>query len=279
MLTTFTSLFSNHFLSLQRATSTFLLILAILLLLSPLSSAEDAVQKKYIGATVCEMCHHVQYQSWSSKPHGKAFEALKPGKSLDVKRAAGLDPMKDYTDDSKCLKCHTTGYRKQGGFLNLKNTPNMVNVQCESCHGAGNKYVEKVMRRKFSFAHAEVDDLGHIGYSTLSHAHSPTKGGRPRPSHEHEQYHSAKNHTDSEKYSKADRYGYNILGDPPPTAHRHEGKTLPLDATKASYCTETCHNEESPTYQVSGIKDFAATFEKQVSKGIHRRYGLMFIHW
>ncbi|MFQ5852350.1 MAG: cytochrome c family protein [Candidatus Binatia bacterium] len=238
-----------------------LVSLPVLLWSSSPSSSEPG-QREYIGVQICEQCHRVQHLSWSKGPHARAFGALKPGRSIEMKRAAGLDPMKDYTVDGKCLRCHTTGYRRPGGFVSLESTPNMVNVQCESCHGAGSEYVEKVMRRKFSFAHAEVDDLGHISYTDRLHSHS-----------------AVKEHSHCEEHNQPNKYAYNVLGDPPPYAHRHEGKIFALDSKKASHCTETCHNKESPTYRVSDIRDFIGTFEKRVKKGVHKRYGLLFIHW
>ncbi|MFQ5872240.1 MAG: cytochrome c family protein [Dehalococcoidia bacterium] len=259
--------------------TSFPLSLLMCLLLFSITSVK-ATQSKYVGVhEVCGKCHHVQYISWEKRPHAKAFEALKPGERIEVKRAAGLRPMQDYTEDGKCLKCHTTGYGKPGGFVSLERTPAMANVQCESCHGAGGDYVEEIMRRKFSFAHAEIDDLGHVGYAVRSHAHSTKEEISARPADAHKPSHPMETHTHYEEHRQADKYGYDALGDPPPRAHRHQGEIHPLDPAKASRCTETCHNEASPTYKVSGIEDFVATFSKQVKKGVHRRYGLMFIHW
>jgi hypothetical protein len=39
------------------------------------------------------------------------------------KKAAGLDPAKDYTKDQECLPCHTVGYGKPGGYVDPKKTP------------------------------------------------------------------------------------------------------------------------------------------------------------
>jgi len=239
-----------------------------------------AAEREYLGVhEVCAKCHHVQYISWEKQPHAKAFESLQPGTRMEVKRAADLDPMKDYTEDGECLKCHTTGYGKPGGFVSLKKTPSMTNVQCESCHGPGSEYVEKVMRRKFSFAHAEITDLGHVGYADHSHTDSAKKDTSAEGAVEHKQSHSMNKHTHNEEHRQSDKYGYDALGDPPPHASRHRGGILHLDSAKASYCVESCHNEGSPTYQVSSKKNFVATFDEQVKKSIHRRYGLMFLHW
>ena len=34
-----------------------------------------------------------------------------------------------------CLQCHTTGYKDNNGFRDLRTSPAMANVQCEVCHG------------------------------------------------------------------------------------------------------------------------------------------------
>lgn len=115
----------------------------------------------YLSAKVCKRCHLVQYLSWMNTKMADSFELLKPSVHAEAKKKAGLDPAKDYTRDSSCLKCHTTGYGRPGGFESAGKTPDLKGVQCEMCHGAGSRFV-KVMKRKFSFAHAEVDDLGHI---------------------------------------------------------------------------------------------------------------------
>ncbi len=72
----------------------------------------------------------------------QAFEILKPGERAEAKTGAGLDPEKDYTTDPECVRCHVTGYGEEGGFISLEETPDLVGVGCESCHGAGGTYVQ-----------------------------------------------------------------------------------------------------------------------------------------
>jgi len=79
-----------------------------------------AVAADYIGAAKCKMCHKVQYSSWESLAHPKAFEKLE-----------GEDK-----SNPDCLKCHATG-----------GSADLPGVQCESCHGAGSDYKSmKVMK-------------------------------------------------------------------------------------------------------------------------------------
>lgn len=233
----------------------------LLAALPPPGSAETSeVRPSYIGGEVCKGCHLVQHLSWEQGPHGRAFEALAPGSRESVKRRAGLDPARDYRSDASCLPCHTTGYGEPGGFTSAEQTPDRVHVGCESCHGAGSEFVERVMRVKYSFAHAEVSDLGHIGYvDPAALASAGREGGAEPPG--------------------GSRYGYTPLGDPPPYARRYQGEVLPLDPASVRHCTAVCHGERSPTHAVSGVKDLEARFERHVRMGVHRRYGLKFIHW
>lgn len=76
----------------------------------------------YAGDTACKNCHVAAHEKWSSSRHGKAYETLR-------KINKAFDP--------ECLACHVVGYNKQGGFISELDTPELKNVQCEVCHGAG----------------------------------------------------------------------------------------------------------------------------------------------
>jgi hypothetical protein len=96
----------------------------------------------YVGTKGCRKCHIKESRSWADTKMAKTFEVLKPGVSADKKQSAGLDPAKDYTKDAECLACHTTGYDKPGGFIDIESTPELAGVTCESCHGAGGTYTQ-----------------------------------------------------------------------------------------------------------------------------------------
>ncbi len=79
----------------------------------------------YLGAESCVECHQGFVESWRTTRHSSAFATLeRVGKSKDP----------------ECVKCHSVGFGEEGGFLSLKATPALANVQCESCHGPGREH-------------------------------------------------------------------------------------------------------------------------------------------
>ncbi len=101
----------------------------------------SAVADDYVGAKRCRVCHMAESKSWEQTKMAKAFELLKPGVRAEAKTAHKLDPNKDYTKDTNCVGCHSTGYGA-GGFKDIATTPDLAGVGCESCHGAGAGYMK-----------------------------------------------------------------------------------------------------------------------------------------
>jgi len=83
----------------------------------------------YVGSSICGMCHKVVYEHWSKTTHGTSYGTL---------------VRKGYQYDPECIKCHTTGYGDISGFLNYEKNNNLINVGCESCHGAGSRHIKYV---------------------------------------------------------------------------------------------------------------------------------------
>jgi mono/diheme cytochrome c family protein len=88
---------------------------------------QNMVSSPYAGETVCKTCHEREYTVWSQSRHAGAFYALQ-----DVNKA--FDP--------NCIVCHTVGFDKPGGFVDPQVTPELMHVQCESCHGAGKQHAD-----------------------------------------------------------------------------------------------------------------------------------------
>jgi hypothetical protein len=81
----------------------------------------------FAGDAACQPCHAAIFEKWKTTPHAHAFERLASQK-------------RDF--DRDCTPCHTTGFYKQGGFVNAHATPQLVNVQCEACHGNGAEHAK-----------------------------------------------------------------------------------------------------------------------------------------
>ncbi len=76
----------------------------------------------YAGTKKCGECHQKQYKKWQKTKHAKAFYSLKKAKE---------------DKNPECLKCHTTGFKQDNGFLDYETTPDFINVGCEECHRLG----------------------------------------------------------------------------------------------------------------------------------------------
>lgn len=104
---------------------------------------QAAKKPSYEGYKKCGGCHKSQKDSWLHTEHAEAFEALEPGKDVEEKKKAKLDPQKDYTKDEKCVGCHVSGYKNLGGYregLTETRAKYLRGVGCEECHGPGALY-------------------------------------------------------------------------------------------------------------------------------------------
>jgi peroxiredoxin len=84
---------------------------------------------RHVGSEACQSCHAKEYESWSAGPHAAALASLEA---------------KHKTSDANCLKCHTTGFGREGGFppgSAASAHADLARVGCESCHGPGGDHV------------------------------------------------------------------------------------------------------------------------------------------
>jgi hypothetical protein len=132
-------------------------------------SATGAEEHSYTGSKKCKMCHLKEWKSWSGTKMAQAFDVLKPGERADAKKTAGLDPTKDYTKDPICLPCHTTGYGKEGGFVDIESTPSHAGVGCEMCHGAGGTYTQAqyMSLKNKEYPKEDIVAVGMVGEITM----------------------------------------------------------------------------------------------------------------
>lgn len=80
----------------------------------------------YVGNETCALCHEAAYRTWAESGHAHAYETL-------VKAGRDYDP--------ECLSCHTVGFEFKTGFRSVEETPHLLDVGCESCHGPGRDHV------------------------------------------------------------------------------------------------------------------------------------------
>jgi hypothetical protein len=123
-----------------RAPIVFLIVVATVLFTGMVASSlltDDAVGQEtaaYQGSDKCKSCHKDEYAVWQEMKHSHAFASLKPEQVATGKDDKGR----------ACVQCHTTGYG-MGGFTSAEESPKLVNVGCESCHGAGGTHVKTML--------------------------------------------------------------------------------------------------------------------------------------
>ena len=79
---------------------------------------------RFIGIDECTKCHAAARAVWDKTPHAKAYETI-------------AVQHKEFNLD--CVSCHVTGYEKPGGST-VTHVDALKNVQCEECHGPGEKH-------------------------------------------------------------------------------------------------------------------------------------------
>lgn len=85
-----------------------------------------ATNTNYVGAETCAGCHAREYAIWQQTSHAHAMSTLEKKKQQF---------------DNECVGCHVVGFEK-GGFQSLVTTPQLANVQCESCHGPARDHIQ-----------------------------------------------------------------------------------------------------------------------------------------
>jgi len=108
----------------------------------------------YIGAAKCKNCHNSeasgdQYGVWEKAKHSSAWKLLATDAAKEAGAKLGVaEPQKS----EHCLKCHVTGYGQPAEMFKKGFEPEL-GVQCETCHGPG----EKHMRARFRAAMMEAE--------------------------------------------------------------------------------------------------------------------------
>ena len=104
----------------------------------PVPHPQAAELGRFVGSKKCKDCHEPSYDVWKKSGHAKAWKTL-----------VELDVPRNY--DPECISCHVIGWHPtqyfpyESGFLTEEETPELINVGCEDCHGPGEKHVEAEM--------------------------------------------------------------------------------------------------------------------------------------
>jgi hypothetical protein len=88
----------------------------------------------FVGEDICAACHQPEHLAWSASGHATARVSLE-------------ESQRSYSPE--CLSCHTTGLYRESGFSPTSPDPNLENVGCESCHGAGSNHVSAPSSQKY----------------------------------------------------------------------------------------------------------------------------------
>ena len=101
---------------------------------------------KYVGVKPCAMCHKSKKQGaqlaiWKKTKHANAYKTLKSEEAKKVAAELGLKQPPEQSPE--CLRCHATGWnlsKKERAKLLKPRFKTEDGVQCETCHGPGEKY-------------------------------------------------------------------------------------------------------------------------------------------
>ena len=130
-------------------------ILLLLLLSTSLAVAAD----RYVGASKCKSCHKkekdgAQYMIWSRGKHIKALQTLKTPKARVLAKRLGFKT--NPQEEKACLVCHLKSqYDEKGNqrpaSMFLMKYKKRDGVQCEDCHGPGERYIKKRIMKRITY--------------------------------------------------------------------------------------------------------------------------------
>jgi 2',3'-cyclic-nucleotide 2'-phosphodiesterase (5'-nucleotidase family) len=89
------------------------------------SNASGGAADVYLGLGSCSNCHVDAFEVYAQTKHARAYRTLS---AQFVHR------------DDNCVGCHVTGYGETGGFGGIRRLGapvDLIDVQCEACHGPG----------------------------------------------------------------------------------------------------------------------------------------------
>ena len=89
----------------------------------------------FTGNESCVRCHSLPTYRYQDDKHAHAFDVITKSKQ-------------EY--DPECVQCHTVGFGYKSGFISIDETPDLIHVGCEDCHGPGSKHIENPLEETYS---------------------------------------------------------------------------------------------------------------------------------
>ncbi|NIA20783.1 MAG: hypothetical protein GWP05_02175, partial [Anaerolineaceae bacterium] len=102
----------------------------------PESYAKDGPDV-FESSKTCRPCHTKIYQEFMTTKHAQAWQVLEK-----VRR----------TEDRQCWSCHAMGFRRKTGFKSIKETPDLANISCQSCHPVTHDHKDRGIKVDLDFA-------------------------------------------------------------------------------------------------------------------------------
>ena len=141
--------------------------------INPAKSPRADELGKYVGSQKCRSCHEDSWRIWAKSKHATAWKSLKET----------ANPPRTF--DPECIGCHVDGWNGlqcapyADGYESEEETPELLNVGCESCHGPGERHIaaeldsdESLQERIRSFMRLG-DDVKKVCYACHDGDNSP----------------------------------------------------------------------------------------------------------
>jgi hypothetical protein len=97
----------------------------------PRTSHDEA---EFVGEEPCRRCHSLSTSRFNKSKHAHGFDALVE---------------KNHSRDPECVGCHTVGFGYKSGFISSDETPQLMHVGCESCHGPAAEHVKEPLEKEY----------------------------------------------------------------------------------------------------------------------------------
>ena len=107
---------------------------------------------KIVGPRECAECHEAENRTWLETAHQTSFKTLSRSKEARaIAKELGIRRVKR---DERCIRCHFTEQGETDQKLKV-----IGGVSCESCHGAGQEWID--IHGDFGAASAEEESSEH----------------------------------------------------------------------------------------------------------------------